>query len=31
MRYGSRIDAQAVFRSDTNWANGLMLDPTGSL
>ena len=31
MRYDPQTGASTVFRSDTNWANGLMLDPKGVL
>ena len=31
MRYDPRSRSSTVFRSDTNWANGLMLDPEGRL
>ncbi len=31
MRYDPQTRASKVFRTDTNWANGLMLDPEGRL
>ena len=31
MRYDPKSGASTVFRSGTNWANGLMLDPAGRL